>query len=63
MHGRMVNDMKGKQKTCENCKTEFDIHNKGRIVLEFWRDPQHLARMYFCSRACFVSFLKDKKIV
>lgn len=55
--------MKGKQKTCENCKTDFDIHNKGRIVLEFWRDPKHLARMYFCSRACFVSFLKEKKIV
>ncbi len=55
--------MRGTKKKCENCNGEFDIHDKGRIVLEFWRDPKHLSRLYFCNNKCFVSFLKEKKII
>ncbi|MHC1604581.1 MAG: hypothetical protein ACXQTP_01230 [Candidatus Methanofastidiosia archaeon] len=55
--------MQSKMKKCKYCKQEYDIKSKGRIVLEFWRDPKHLSRLYFCNRNCFVSFLKDKKII
>ncbi len=50
-------------KECSYCKKEFDTHSKNRIVLEFWREPKQLSRKYFCCKNCFVSFLKERKIV
>ncbi|MBU7039291.1 MAG: hypothetical protein HXS45_00675 [Theionarchaea archaeon] len=55
--------MNKKLKKCENCGREFDIKEKNRIVLEGWRDEKHLSRLYFCSRSCFVTFLKTKRFV
>ncbi|MFQ5892612.1 MAG: hypothetical protein ACE5HW_07450 [Candidatus Methanofastidiosia archaeon] len=55
--------MKKKLRKCRNCGRDFEIKDKGRIVLEGWRDEKHLFRLYFCGRSCFVTFLKEKKIV
>jgi hypothetical protein len=55
--------MEKKFKSCEQCKKNFNIKEKNRIVLEFWRDSNHLSRLYFCGRQCFVAFLKEKGII
>ena len=55
--------MEKKMKTCENCGKQFDIKEKGRLVLEGWKDAKHLSRLYFCSRNCFTTFLRNKKFV
>lgn len=55
--------MEKKTKVCEHCGKQFDIKEKGRLVLEGWKDEKHLSRLYFCSRHCFVTFLREKKFV
>jgi len=55
--------MEKKKKVCEHCGKQFDIKGKGRLVLEGWKDEKHLSRLYFCSRHCFVTFLRDKKFI
>ncbi|MGD2249267.1 MAG: hypothetical protein PVF58_12745 [Candidatus Methanofastidiosia archaeon] len=55
--------MKKKLKKCENCQREFNIKDRNRIVLEGWRDEKHLSRLYFCSKSCFVTFLKEKHFI
>ncbi|HOM96044.1 MAG TPA: hypothetical protein P5140_03285 [Methanofastidiosum sp.] len=55
--------MQKKIKKCAHCKVDFNIKDKNRIVLELWKDKKHLTRLYFCSKNCFVSFLKDKKVI
>lgn len=55
--------MEAKTKECSYCKRAFQTHDKTRIVLEYWRAPKQLARKYFCCKKCFVSFLKERKLV
>ncbi|MBU7018265.1 MAG: hypothetical protein HXS44_12215 [Theionarchaea archaeon] len=55
--------MKKVLKSCENCRRDFDIKDRNRIVLEGWRDEKHLSRLYFCGKSCFVTFLRTRKFI
>jgi len=55
--------MEKKFKKCKQCGKDFNIKEKNRIVLEFWRDSNHLSRFYFCGRKCLLDFLKEKGII
>ena len=59
----LIKSMEKKLKKCKHCSKEFNIKEKNRIVLEFWRDHKHLSRLYFCGKKCFIDFLKEKGII